>query len=84
MEKPVLFSPPPHSADRKLVIYQLPVSRETWATEQKSGHTEIFIVFVRPYNIIEFTFDAFSQATGTYGGGIFSDIRLVFKKVLIH
>lgn len=27
------------------VIHQLPVSRGTWETEQKSGHTEIFIVF---------------------------------------
>lgn len=32
-----------HSPER--VIHQLPVSRGTWETEQKSGHTEIFIVF---------------------------------------
>lgn len=31
---------------RKLVPNQLPVSRGTWETEQKSGHTEFFIVFV--------------------------------------
>lgn len=30
---------------RKRVIHQLPVSRGTWETKQKSGHTEIFIVF---------------------------------------
>lgn len=29
------------------VIDQLPVSRSIWETEQKSGHTEIFIAFAR-------------------------------------
>lgn len=37
----VFFSPLTH---RKPVIHQLPVSRGTWETEQKSGHTDIFFI----------------------------------------
>lgn len=37
---------------RKQGIHQLPVSRGTRETEQKSGHTEILIVFSR-FEILE-------------------------------